>query len=110
MLYDRLVLDLVRAEEAQRAAERETAHRALVHAQDIVTELLTSLDVEVWNGGAPLAAVYAFLLRELVRANVQQDPEVTRSCRSVVEPLRDAWRQAAVTVSGAGPTPGPLVA
>jgi flagellar secretion chaperone FliS len=43
MLYDRLVLDLSRAEQALLARDRESASQQLMHAQDIVIELRTSL-------------------------------------------------------------------
>jgi flagellar protein FliS len=96
MLYDRLVLDLVQGEEALRNGERENAHDRLTHAQDIILELRTSLDVEAWSGAPGLAGLYGFLITELIGANVGRDPDRVASCRSIVEPLRDAWREAAV--------------
>jgi flagellar protein FliS len=102
-LYDRLVLDLVRAEQAQRAGDRAAAGTQLLHAQDVVAELLASLDVSAWDGGPGLAALYSFLLTELVGANVDGDADRTASCRALVEPLRDAWHEAART---AAPTAG----
>ncbi len=101
MLYDRLVLDLERAEQAQVSGDRATANVQLQHAQDIVAELLSSLDTTVWDGAAGLASVYRFLLVEMVGANVSSDAARTRSCRTLVEPLRDAWREAAQTAARA---------
>jgi flagellar protein FliS len=95
MLYDRLVLDLMQAEEALRGTDREQAHEKLTHAQEIVLELRTSLDVEAWSGGPGLAALYGYLLTELIGANVGRDADRVASCRTLVEPLRDAWREAA---------------
>jgi flagellar secretion chaperone FliS len=94
MLYDRLVLDLGQAEEALRAGDRETGSLSLMHAQDIVMELRGTLDTSVWDGAAGLAALYSFLFSELIRANVKADADVAASCRTLVEPLRDAWREA----------------
>ena len=116
MLYDRLVLDLQRAETEQRAGNRAAGGSHLVHAQDIVTELASTLDVSAWDGAKQLLSVYTFLLTELVGANVAGDADRTAACRDLVEPLRDAWHQAAqeVTVSstleplrtlGGGPQP-----
>jgi flagellar protein FliS len=99
MLYDRLALDLERGESALRAGEHAEAHRQLLHAQDIVTELQSSLKVDVWEGGPRLAALYTWLLTELVNANVQRDANRVASCRQVVEPLRDAWREAAASLA-----------
>ena len=99
MLYDRLALDLERAEDALVGADRETAHEELMHAQAIVLELRASLQVEVWDGGPRLAALYAWLIGELIQANLKGDVRRVRDCRKVVEPLRDAWREAAASLA-----------
>ncbi len=95
MLYDRLVLDLMQGEEAVRAGDREQAHERLTHAQEIIMELRISLDVEAWSGAPALANLYGYLLTELIGANIGQDAERVASCRTLVEPLRDTWREAA---------------
>ena len=95
MLYDRLVLDLGKAEEALRADDRDKAYDLMNHAQEIVLELRVSLDVEAWSGGPGLASLYGFLLTELIGANIARDADRVAGCRTLVEPLRDAWREAA---------------
>ena len=62
MLYDRLVLDLVQGEEALRGNDRDTASERINHAQEIILELRATLDVDAWEGGPGLAALYGFLL------------------------------------------------
>jgi flagellar protein FliS len=99
MLYDRLALDLARAESALAEGDRREAGDQLKHAQDIVFELRGSLRVEAWEGGPRLAALYTWLVNELVQANVKGDRNRVASCRQVVEPLRDAWRQAAASLA-----------
>jgi flagellar protein FliS len=108
MLYDRLVLDLQRAEQAQKEGDRETAHVNLIHAQDIVHELQNSLDVDAWEGAQGLMSLYTWLLQELAVANVSCDAARTEQCRTVtVEPLAEAWRQAALThLTSQQPQPG----
>lgn len=103
MLYDRLVLDLRRGEESLVGGERPEANKQLLHAQDIVMELRMSLDVNAWDGAARLANLYVFLLSELMQANVAGDAARVASCRNLVEPLRDAWREAAGQISAAVP-------
>ena len=100
MLYDRLALDLERAQKAVAAGDREGASEQLQHAQAIVLELLSSLQVDAWEGGPRLAALYNWLISELVQANVKLDTNRISACRQVVEPLRDAWRQAAASLTG----------
>ncbi|MBG0818568.1 flagellar export chaperone FliS [Planomonospora sp. ID82291] len=99
MLYDRLVLDLVKAEEAIGRHDRETASAQLQHAQEIVIELRSSLRMDAWDGARGLSEVYGFLLTQLIQANVRFDAAQVASCRALVEPLCDAWRAAASEVS-----------
>lgn len=105
MLYDRLVLDLQRAETAQRAGDRGGAGTHLTHAQDIVSELASTLDVSAWDGAQQLLSVYTFLLTELMAANIAGDADRTAACRELVEPLRVAWHEAAAQVAAAAVTP-----
>ncbi len=99
MLYDRLALDLERGQAALMAGDRTVANEQLQHAQEIVIELRSSLQVDVWEGGPRLAALYSWLISELITANVKADVNRVSSCRQVVEPLRDAWRQAAASLA-----------
>ena len=105
MLYDRLVLDLAQAEEALRAGDRENASPKLLHAQEIVLELRVTLRMDVWDGAAGLAELYGFLITEMIKANVQADADIAASCRALVEPLRDAWREAALAGADQTTTP-----
>ena len=68
MLYDRLALDLERAQKVVAAGERQTANAELQHAQAIVLELLSSLQVDAWEGGPRLAALYNWLIIPLASA------------------------------------------
>ena len=99
MLYDRLALDLERGHDFMAAGEREKASEQLMHAQEIILELQASLRVEIWDGGPRLAALYAWLLSELIKANTKGDLRRVADCRKIVEPLRDAWREAAASLA-----------
>ncbi len=101
MLYDRLALDLERAQAALAEGDRQEASGQLQHAQEIVLELRSSLQVDAWEGGPRLAALYTWLISELVQANVKADRNRVASCLQVVEPLRDAWRHAATSLAAA---------
>jgi flagellar protein FliS len=96
MLYDRLVRDLVTAETALAARDIAKASSELVHAQQIILELRTSLDLDTWDGAAGLADLYTYLHTELVGANLHKDTARVTACREIIEPLRDTWRQAAL--------------
>lgn len=99
MLFERLVLDVQRGLEAQRRGDFEETHRQLTHAQDIVMELQSSLKADQFKGGYDLAALYGFLHRQLVMANIRKDTSITDECLQLVTDLCDTWRQAAQQVA-----------
>jgi flagellar protein FliS len=105
LVYDRLLLDLERADANLVAGI--SPHMHLVHAQDIVMELLSTLDRSVWDGAQGLAGIYVYLHTQLVNANVRRDAELVAECRRLVAPLRDAWHAAAggTLSSTVAPTP-----
>lgn len=95
MLYDRVILDLDRAERAQRAGDQVEARSQLDHAQDIISELLVTLKVEAWEGAPQLASIYKYLLSQILSASISRDPEMIAECRIIIEPMRQAWHEAA---------------
>jgi flagellar protein FliS len=102
MLFDRLVLDLARGEQALIAGDRPEANTQLTHAQDIISELHMSLVLDAWDGAPGLAQLYSFAVTELVNANVQGDAGKVAATRSLIEPLRDTWREAASAAAVGG--------
>ena len=99
MLYDRLALDLERAHTALTEGDRQAANTQLQHAQEIVLELHASLRVDIWDGGPRLAAIYTWLHAELVKANVRGNARIVADCQRIVEPLREAWTEAAASLA-----------
>jgi flagellar secretion chaperone FliS len=95
MLYDRLVLDLSAAETAMGRNEHEALGQRIGRAQEILLELHSTLDLSIWPDGEPLARLYLWMVGELGQARIRRQPERLADCRALVEPLRDAWYQAA---------------
>ena len=95
MLYDRLLLDLNRAEVAQEGQDWQVASNNLIHAQAIVSELSTSLNIDAWDGGEGLFALYTYVSTAMMGANTNRDPARTRECIALLEPLRQTWHEAA---------------
>lgn len=96
MLYERLVLDVQRGLDAQQRGDLQETHRQLTHAQDIVMELHSSLRTDGFKGAQDLAALYGYLHRQLVLANMRKDATITAECLQIVTDLCDTWRQAAL--------------
>jgi flagellar protein FliS len=105
MLYDRLLLDLRWAEKAQLESDWHSASIRLIHAQEIVAELTSTLRPELWDGGTALMSLYIYVAQVMRTANVAHDVQRTLECIDLLEPLRLAWHAAADDVSAVAETP-----
>lgn len=106
MLVDRLVLDVERGALALSQSRRADATQHLAHAQDIVTELVASLDLEEWDGAERLLSIYTWLLTELLTVSTTGDAERLDGCRGVVAELARTWHDAAeLLAADAAPAP-----
>jgi flagellar secretion chaperone FliS len=97
MLYQGAVKFIRLGIEAMERDDAQEAHTNLVRAQDIVVELLTSLNREA--GGqiaAQLAGVYDYCFRRLVLANLRKDVAPAREVLGIVRDLGMAWQQIAL--------------
>jgi flagellar protein FliS len=101
MLYDTLVRDLSLAEQALAGGDLAAGNDRLVHAQEILFALRDGLDLSAWEAAASLHQLYVFLIGRLIEANVGKDPAGVAACRRLVEPLRDAWHEAAAQLATA---------
>ena len=96
-LYDALMRDLTKADRALHSdAPLEEAHAPLVHAQDILIELLASLDMSAGDLAQQLADLYQYMYQRLVHANVHKDGSAVREVQRLLVPIRTAWSTAAV--------------
>jgi flagellar protein FliS len=94
-LYEALMRDLERADAAlQNRAPLEQAHAPLVHAQEIVIELLASLDMSAGDLPQHLADLYQYMYQRLVHANVNKDGTAVTEVLRLLRPIRDAWSNA----------------
>lgn len=113
MLYDALVRNLTRAESGLRSHDIEQSHQALLRAQDIILELIASLDVRA-DGDAgsiarQMAPLYEYMYRRLLHASVHKDAAPVAEVRTLVQPVREAWRHA-LEVLATQTAAAPLVA
>lgn len=94
LLFERLVRDFDQAREALVSGQIETAHNALVHAQEIVHELRLALDPEVWDGAAQLLSIYDYVYDLLVEANQQKSLGPLEEGYTLILPIGEAWNKA----------------
>ena len=95
MLYDRALAAIARSEWALKNKEPgsiELAHKELTRAQDIIAELMLSLDHD--KGGeisTSLNAIYQFCLEQLTQANLSKDATALPFVAKSLTDLREAW-------------------
>jgi flagellar protein FliS len=92
-LYDAALTDLGRADLHLATDELEQAHGALVHAQEVVMELVAGLDLSAGEIAVQLSDLYHYMYRKLMHANVQKDREAIAEVTTLLRRVRDAWQQ-----------------
>jgi flagellar protein FliS len=96
MLYQGAVRFIRLGIEAIERNDGKAAHENLVRAQDIVVELLGSLNHEAGGQIAgQLASVYDYCFRRLVTANVKKDAIPAREVVVIMRDLGTAWQEIA---------------
>jgi len=76
----------------------EKISKAVVKTQEIVAELMVSLDFEQGGDIAKnLFSLYTWFNRELMEANMNQDRRRISSVRYLIDELRGAWQEIAAT-------------
>jgi len=96
MLFERLVLDVERGQAALLTGRRDEMNRQFVHAQAILTELQSTLEVDAMPGGPEMLALYDYVQRQLIKANVSGDQDAAADAVRFSRELCDTWRQAAL--------------
>ncbi len=109
MLYDEAIKQLDAAAryigEASKPKPQdiERINAALGKAQDVVTELMASLDFEAGGDIAQnLFALYVWFGREILEANIRKEVGRVKSVRKMMADLREAWADAASKAQGGG--------
>lgn len=98
LLYDHLLLSLRRARTAMDARDIEAQGVCLEKGRDVLTELLVTLDRD--RGGevaSNLAALYSFLLGELVQVGIRGDVARLHRVTGMISDLRDAFASASTS-------------
>jgi len=110
MLYDGSIRFLKIAAENMTPRKYELVHNNIMKAQDIVTELMVSLNLE--EGGEianNLLNIYAYIKKRLLEANMEKKAEILQEVITLLEELRDAWKNASVKDKGLGGKPDSLL-
>ena len=92
MLYDALKKNMIQGRRGIAQKNIPAAHKHLIKAQEIVTELVNSLDMN-YQIAEELLSIYEFILSSLEDANLQKDPAILEPVIEIVDSLRSAWAE-----------------
>jgi flagellar protein FliS len=77
------------------------ANNYIIKVQDIISELMASLDVK--KGGeiaSNLYSLYDYMLTKLLEANLKKNKEAVEEVQALLEELRDSWKVALKNTGG----------
>ena len=102
MIYNEAVRQLEIALESieNKSNKLESASNSIIKTQDLITELIVSLDFE--RGGEianSLFSLYMFFNKQLMEANLNKDVVIIKNIKTYLVDLKSAWTQA-VTAAG----------
>jgi len=93
MLYLGAVKFIRQAMDCLTARDTPGAHRTNLRAQDILLHLLGTVDTGL-EIGKNLAALYDYMYRRLVEANVKKDAAILEEVAGLLEELAGTWEEA----------------
>ena len=94
LLYQGCMRFTQRGRLALEAQEWDGARTALLRAQDIVAELMSSLNMDAGEIAANLLRLYEYMYQRLVTANVKRDPAAAAEVEELLRSLLPAWEEA----------------
>lgn len=92
MLYNGCIKFIKQAEIAIDHKDVPAAYTAIVRAQDIIVEFMSTLDMEI-EISHNLMALYEYIHRRLIEANIRKDKQILAECLELVTELRDTWAE-----------------
>ena len=81
----------------------EKINNNILKAQEVVTELMASINVE--KGGeiaSNLTAIYSYFYQQLLQANIKKDIALLKDILFMMRDLRSAWKEAIDAESAKG--------
>lgn len=104
MLYNGCIKFMNDAAKAMDEKNIEKAHNACIKSQNIVTELISSLNMD-YPISKELSDLYEYVSHEIAVANVKKDPQHLENAKEVIINIREGWVEAMKTARAQGAAP-----
>jgi flagellar secretion chaperone FliS len=99
MLYDGAIKFINKAIEMIESKDIEGSHNNITRVRDIITELITSLNMEAGEISQRLFSIYMYINNRLTEANVKKDNKPLFEVKKHLTELRSAWEEASKKVN-----------
>lgn len=96
LLYDGAIKFVSNAIKYAQEKNIVATHENIMKAENIIYELLSTLNMEAGEIAENLFKLYDFLIWQLVEANKTKDPEKLTPVLGILKTLRDAWKEVIV--------------
>ncbi|MGE5418046.1 MAG: flagellar export chaperone FliS [Acidobacteriota bacterium] len=106
MLYDAAIRNLERSKKAIDDKDNEATHKHLVKAQDIILELMYSLNMD-FEISKSLFSLYEYMHHQLIQANVKKNKELIDEVLTFMVELRNTWDEAIKKLASSSKQEGP---
>ncbi len=94
MVYDGAIDYLKKAEEMLNRGDLEGKKKMLFRAQDCITELMCSLNMEAGEIANSLYRLYDYSNRRLMQASTQGEGEPIKEVLTILSELKEGWNEA----------------
>ena len=94
MLYDGALKSIQGAKVGMMEKDFEKANDHMTRAQDIIFELMNSLNMEQGEVAENLFLLYDYMIQQLVQSNIHKDPQILSQVESLLKDLRETWKEA----------------
>ncbi len=95
LLYEGAIRFLRKANKAIDKKSIEEAHNNIIKAENILYELMSTLNMDAGEIATNLMRIYDFMIWQLIEANKAKDKEKINSVINLLTPLCNAWKQIA---------------
>ena len=94
MLYNGAIRFLKQAQAGLEQRQLESCHHHILKTQDILTELMSTLDLNQGQIAENLYQLYDYMYSRLIEANIRKDSQPLQEVEQLLSELRDTWTEA----------------
>lgn len=97
MLFDGALKNINNAKKAIEAKDINLAHQEIVKTEDIIIELMSTLNMD-YEISLNLFALYEYLLYQLTQANYKKDTAILNEVEEFLTEIRETWAEVAKAI------------